>query len=40
MAKIYIENFGPITKFEAEVKDIMLFIGPQATGKSATSIDN
>ncbi|ACK72488.1 conserved hypothetical protein [Gloeothece citriformis PCC 7424] len=34
MEKIIIENFGPISYFEAEVKDIMIFIGPQASGKS------
>lgn len=34
MEKIIIENFGPVSYFEAEVKDVMIFIGPQASGKS------
>lgn len=29
-----IENFGPIKKASIEVKDMMVFIGPQASGKS------
>jgi predicted ATPase len=29
-----IENFGPIKKANIEVKDMMVFIGPQASGKS------
>jgi predicted ATPase len=37
MQRIYIENFGPVKKFEADVTDIMLFIGPQASGKSTIS---
>lgn len=35
--KIIIENFGPIQKIELEVKDILIFIGPQASGKSTIS---
>lgn len=37
MQRISIENFGPINKFEADVKDVMLLIGPQASGKSILS---
>lgn len=37
MQRISIENFGPISKFTAEVKDVMLLIGPQAIGKSTIS---
>ncbi|MHC5773605.1 AAA family ATPase [Nostoc sp.] len=37
MQRIFIENFGPINRFEAEVKDVMLLIGPQASGKSTLS---
>lgn len=29
-----IENFGPIKKAKIEVKDMMVFIGPQSSGKS------
>jgi len=32
--KLEIENFGPIKKAKIEVKDMMVFIGPQASGKS------
>lgn len=32
--KLTIENFGPIKKASIEVKDMMVFIGPQASGKS------
>lgn len=32
--KLIIENFGPIKKANIEVKDMMIFIGPQASGKS------
>ncbi|MHC5859169.1 AAA family ATPase [Nostoc sp.] len=37
MQRIFIENFGPINRFEADVKDVMLLIGPQASGKSTLS---
>ncbi len=37
MHKIVIENFGPVEKIELEVKDILVFIGPQASGKSTVS---
>ncbi len=37
MQRISIENFGPINRFEADVKDVMLLIGPQASGKSTLS---
>lgn len=32
--RLIIENFGPIKKATIEVKDMMVFIGPQASGKS------
>ncbi|WP_281634248.1 AAA family ATPase [Flavobacterium luteolum] len=32
--KLTIENFGPIKKASIEVKDMLVFIGPQASGKS------
>ncbi len=34
MPKIVIEDFGPLKKVELEIQDFMLFIGPQASGKS------
>ena len=34
MQKIEIKNFGPIKELKLEIKDFMLFIGPQASGKS------
>lgn len=34
MQRIVIKNFGPLTDVELEIKDLMLFIGPQASGKS------
>ena len=34
MQKLIIRNFGPLENVELEVKDFMVFIGPQATGKS------
>jgi len=37
MHRIEIKNFGPIKHFEAELKDLMFFIGPQASGKSTIS---
>jgi AAA15 family ATPase/GTPase len=37
MQNISIKNFGPIKHFDAKIKDIMFFIGPQASGKSTLS---
>jgi predicted ATPase len=37
MQRISIENFGPVKKFEADITDVMLLIGPQASGKSTMS---
>lgn len=37
MQKLLIQNFGPITKAEVEIEDFMVFIGPQASGKSTVS---
>ncbi|AFZ26688.1 hypothetical protein Cylst_4618 [Cylindrospermum stagnale PCC 7417] len=37
MQRISIENFGLVKKFEADVTDVMLLIGPQASGKSTIS---
>lgn len=37
MQKILIKNFGPLEEVNLEVKDLMLFIGPQASGKSTIS---
>lgn len=38
MKKLTIRNFGPITSIEdLEVKDFMVFIGPQASGKSTVA---
>lgn len=37
MQRIVISQFGPIEKFEADIQDVMLFIGPQASGKSTIS---
>lgn len=34
MQKIIIKNFGPIKDVELDIQDFMVFIGPQATGKS------
>ena len=34
MQRIEIKNFGPIKELKLDVKDFMLFIGPQASGKS------
>jgi predicted ATPase len=34
MQKIEIKNFGPIKELKLDIKDFMLFIGPQASGKS------
>lgn len=37
MQKLIIHNFGPLQNVELEVKDFMVFIGPQATGKSTVA---
>ena len=37
MQKIRIENFGPINKAEIEIKQLVVFIGEQASGKSTIS---
>ena len=34
MQKLIVKNFGPIEYAEIEIKDLMIFIGPQASGKS------
>ncbi len=34
MQRIEIKNFGPIKELNLDIKDFMLFIGPQASGKS------
>jgi predicted ATPase len=34
MQRIEIDNFGPIKNLKLDIKDLMLFIGPQASGKS------
>lgn len=37
MQKIRIENFGPINEAEVEIKQMVVFIGEQASGKSTIS---
>jgi predicted ATPase len=37
MQRIIIKNFGPIEEVDLNINDIMLFIGPQASGKSTIS---
>lgn len=37
MQRIIIENFGPIQHLDLEIKDLSLFIGEQATGKSTVA---
>jgi predicted ATPase len=37
MQRIIIKNFGPISDIELDVKDFLIFIGPQASGKSTIS---
>ena len=37
MHRIEIKNFGPIKHFEADINDLMFFIGAQASGKSTIS---
>lgn len=34
MQKLIVKHFGPIEYAEIEIKDLMIFIGPQASGKS------
>jgi predicted ATPase len=34
MPRIKIQNFGPLKNVDLEIKDLLLFIGPQASGKS------
>jgi AAA15 family ATPase/GTPase len=37
MQKLIVRNFGPIKELDLEIKDLMLFIGEQATGKSTVA---
>jgi len=37
MQRIEIKNFGPIKNIQLDIKDYMVFIGPQASGKSTIS---
>jgi predicted ATPase len=37
MKKIQITNFGPIVEAEVEIKNLVVFIGQQASGKSTIS---
>ncbi|MBF0516227.1 MAG: AAA family ATPase [Nitrospirae bacterium] len=37
MQRLIIRNFGPIDKVDLQINDIMIFIGPQASGKSTIS---
>ena len=37
MQKLIVRNFGPIKELDLDVKDLMLFIGEQATGKSTVA---
>ncbi|MBF0319431.1 MAG: AAA family ATPase [Nitrospirae bacterium] len=37
MQRIIIKNFGPIEDIDISINDIMIFIGPQASGKSTIS---
>jgi predicted ATPase len=32
--QLTVKNFGPLSNIDLEMKDIMVFIGPQASGKS------
>jgi len=34
MQRLIIKNFGSIKDLDMEIKDFMVFIGPQASGKS------
>ena len=37
MAKIIIHKLGPVDFCESDIKDFMVFTGPQASGKSTIS---
>jgi predicted ATPase len=37
MKKLIVNGFGPINNLDLEVKDYMVFVGPQASGKSTVS---
>lgn len=37
MQHIRIKNFGPISELDIDVKDLMIFVGPQASGKSTVA---
>ncbi len=37
MQKLIVRNFGPIQELDLDIKDLMLFIGEQATGKSTVA---
>ncbi|MCA9937148.1 MAG: AAA family ATPase [Anaerolineales bacterium] len=37
MQNLTIENFGPIKQAEIEIRSVLVFIGPQASGKSTIS---
>ncbi len=34
MQRIIVKNFGPLKDIDLEIKDYMIFLGPQASGKS------
>jgi len=35
--KLLVRNFGPIVEADIEIRDLTVFVGPQATGKSMTA---
>jgi predicted ATP-dependent endonuclease of OLD family len=37
LQKIYIKNFGPVAEANIDINKVMVFIGPQASGKSTIS---
>ncbi|MBK8562198.1 MAG: AAA family ATPase [Saprospiraceae bacterium] len=37
MQKLIVRNFGPIRELDLDIKDLSLFIGEQATGKSTVA---
>lgn len=37
MQRLIMKNFGPIEEVDLTINDIMIFIGPQASGKSTIS---
>jgi predicted ATPase len=37
MQRLVIRNFGPIKKLDLKIKDFLVFIGAQASGKSTIS---